>query len=111
MHSGDDHMKVNHITLPSKLFSTAFFLLQTFLNMFVDSNQDARRRSVNEDDNPPSPVGVDVMDTLMPHLQPQQPIRGQGVYPPLTSPNNPYHGSVAPSPSMMPTHSPGKLSA
>lgn len=79
--------------------------------MFVDSNQDARRRSVNEDDNPPSPVGVDVMDTLMPHMQPQQPIRGQGVYPPLTSPNNPYHGSVAPSPSMMPTHSPGKLSA
>eukprot|EP00064_Thunnus_orientalis_P009436 superscaffoldBa00001199_g9460 len=29
--------------------------LKTFLNMFVDSNQDARRRSVNEDDNPPSP--------------------------------------------------------
>ncbi|KAK3543868.1 hypothetical protein QTP70_030050 [Hemibagrus guttatus] len=85
--------------------------LKTFLNMFVDSNQDARRRSVNEDDNPPSPVGVDVMDTLMPHMQPQQPIRGQGVYPPLTSPNNPYHGSVAPSPSMMPTHSPGNIHA
>uniref|UniRef100_A0A8B9LG97 Mediator of RNA polymerase II transcription subunit 14 n=1 Tax=Astyanax mexicanus TaxID=7994 RepID=A0A8B9LG97_ASTMX len=66
------------------------------------------RRSVNEDDNPPSPVGVDVMDTLMPHMQPQQPIRGQGVYPPLTSPPNSYHGNVAPSPSMMPTQSPGK---
>ncbi|KAK2850101.1 hypothetical protein Q7C36_008884 [Tachysurus vachellii] len=85
--------------------------LKTFLNMFVDSNQDARRRSVNEDDNPPSPVGVDVMDTLMTHMQPQQPIRGQGVYPPLTSPNNPYHGGVAPSPSMMPTHSPGNIHA
>ncbi|XP_072542287.1 mediator of RNA polymerase II transcription subunit 14 isoform X2 [Salminus brasiliensis] len=83
--------------------------LKTFLNMFVDSNQDARRRSVNEDDNPPSPVGVDVMDTLMPHMQPQQPIRGQGVYPPLTSPPTSYHGNVAPSPSMMPTQSPGAL--
>ncbi|XP_007227916.2 mediator of RNA polymerase II transcription subunit 14 isoform X2 [Astyanax mexicanus] len=83
--------------------------LKTFLSMFVDSNQDARRRSVNEDDNPPSPVGVDVMDTLMPHMQPQQPIRGQGVYPPLTSPPNSYHGNVAPSPSMMPTQSPGAL--
>ncbi|TSL16056.1 Mediator of RNA polymerase II transcription subunit 14 [Bagarius yarrelli] len=85
--------------------------LKTFLNMFVDSNQDARRRSVNEDDNPPSPVGVDVMDIIMPHMQPQQPIRSQGVYPPLTSPNNPYHGGVAPSPSMMPTHSPGNIHA
>uniref|UniRef100_A0A8B9LPT3 Mediator of RNA polymerase II transcription subunit 14 n=1 Tax=Astyanax mexicanus TaxID=7994 RepID=A0A8B9LPT3_ASTMX len=85
--------------------------LKTFLSMFVDSNQDARRRSVNEDDNPPSPVGVDVMDTLMPHMQPQQPIRGQGVYPPLTSPPNSYHGNVAPSPSMMPTQSPGNIHA
>ncbi|MEQ2212774.1 Mediator of RNA polymerase II transcription subunit 14 [Xenoophorus captivus] len=83
--------------------------LKTFLNMFVDSNQDARRRSVNEDDNPPSPVGMDVMDSLMNHLQaPQQPqtMRG-GVYPPLTSPPPNYHANVAPSPSMMPTQSPG----
>lgn len=85
--------------------------LKTFLNMFVDSNQDARRRSVNEDDNPPSPVGVDVMDTLMPHMQLQQSMRGPGVYPPLTSPPGPYHSSVAPSPSMMPTHSPGNIHA
>uniref|UniRef100_A0A4W4HCC3 Mediator of RNA polymerase II transcription subunit 14 n=1 Tax=Electrophorus electricus TaxID=8005 RepID=A0A4W4HCC3_ELEEL len=85
--------------------------LKAFLNMFVDSNQDARRRSVNEDDNPPSPVGVDVMDTLMPHVQPQQPIRGQGVYPPLTSPPAPYHSNVAPSPSVMPTQSPGNIHA
>lgn len=86
--------------------------MQTFLNMFVDSNQDARRRSVNEDDNPPSPVGVDVMDTLMNQLQPQQPpqpMRGAagGVYPPLTSPPPNYHANVTPSPSMMPTQSPG----
>lgn len=80
--------------------------------MFVDSNQDARRRSVNEDDNPPSPVGVDVMDSLMNQLQaPQQPQTMRpgagGVYPPLTSPPPNYHANVTPSPSMMPTQSPG----
>lgn len=78
--------------------------------MFVDSNQDARRRSVNEDDNPPSPVGVDMMDTLMSQLQAQpQTMRaaGGGVYPPLTSPPPNYHANVTPSPSMMPTQSPG----
>lgn len=79
--------------------------------MFVDSNQDARRRSVNEDDNPPSPVGVDVMDSLMNQLAQQQPqtMRGGpgGVYPPLTSPPPNYHANVTPSPSMMPTQSPG----
>ncbi|KAM4609479.1 mediator of RNA polymerase II transcription subunit 14 isoform 1-T1 [Polymixia lowei] len=91
--------------------------LKTFLNLFVDSNQDARRRSVNEDDNPPSPVGVDVIDSLMNHLQAQQqqqqPMRGAagGVYPPLTSPPTPYHANVAPSPSMMPTQSPGTIHA
>lgn len=78
--------------------------------MFVDSNQDARRRSVTEDDNPPSPVGVDVMDSLVNQLQAQQqpqPMRtpAGGVYP-LTSPPN-YHANVTPSPSMMPTQSPG----
>uniref|UniRef100_A0A668AF51 Mediator of RNA polymerase II transcription subunit 14 n=1 Tax=Myripristis murdjan TaxID=586833 RepID=A0A668AF51_9TELE len=85
--------------------------LKTFLNMFVDSNQDARRRSVNEDDNPPSPVGVDVIDSLVNQLQ--QPMRGGagGVYPPLTSPPTPYHANVAPSPSMMPTQSPGNIHA
>ncbi|KAH0508772.1 Mediator of RNA polymerase II transcription subunit 14 [Microtus ochrogaster] len=46
--------------------------LKTFLNMFVDSNQDARRRSVNEDDNPPSPIGGDMMDSLISQLQPPQ---------------------------------------
>ncbi|XP_061580211.1 mediator of RNA polymerase II transcription subunit 14 isoform X1 [Cololabis saira] len=90
--------------------------LKTFLNMFVDANQDARRRSVNEDDNPPSPVGVDVMDSLMIQLPaPQQPqaLRGGagGVYPPLTSPPPNYHANVAPSPSMMPTQSPGNIHA
>ncbi|KAK1902707.1 Mediator of RNA polymerase II transcription subunit 14 [Dissostichus eleginoides] len=90
--------------------------LKTFLNMFVDSNQDARRRSVNEDDNPPSPVGVDVMDSLMNQLQAQQQpqtMRGGagGVYPPLTSPPPNYHANVTPSPSMMPTQSPGNIHA
>uniref|UniRef100_A0A3B3C8C1 Mediator of RNA polymerase II transcription subunit 14 n=1 Tax=Oryzias melastigma TaxID=30732 RepID=A0A3B3C8C1_ORYME len=89
--------------------------LKTFLNMFVDSNQDARRRSVNEDDNPPSPVGGD-MDSLINQLQaPQQPqsMRGAagGVYPPLTSPPPNYHANVTPSPSMMPTQSPGNIHA
>uniref|UniRef100_A0A4W6DHG5 Mediator of RNA polymerase II transcription subunit 14 n=1 Tax=Lates calcarifer TaxID=8187 RepID=A0A4W6DHG5_LATCA len=90
--------------------------LKTFLNMFVDSNQDARRRSVNEDDNPPSPVGVDVMDSLMNQLQPQQQpqtmrMGAGGVYPPLTSPPPNYHANVTPSPSMMPTQSPGNIHA
>ena len=83
---------------------------QTFLNMFVDSTQDARRRSVNEDDNPPSPVSGDLMDNMMNQLQASAPMRGAagGVYPPLTSPPN-YHANVTPSPSMMPTQSPGSL--
>uniref|UniRef100_A0AAQ6AI87 Mediator of RNA polymerase II transcription subunit 14 n=1 Tax=Amphiprion ocellaris TaxID=80972 RepID=A0AAQ6AI87_AMPOC len=89
--------------------------LKTFLNMFVDSNQDARRRSVNEDDNPPSPspVGVDVMESLITQLQPPQTMRGGagGVYPPLTSPPPNYHANVTPSPSMMPTQSPGNIHA
>uniref|UniRef100_A0A3B4AFM0 Mediator of RNA polymerase II transcription subunit 14 n=1 Tax=Periophthalmus magnuspinnatus TaxID=409849 RepID=A0A3B4AFM0_9GOBI len=88
--------------------------LKTFLNMFVDSNQDARRRSVNEDDNPPSPVGADVMDSLMSQFQPQpqtmRPAPG-GVYPSLTSPPPNYHTNVTPSPSMMPTQSPGNIHA
>ncbi|CAL8370558.1 unnamed protein product [Arctogadus glacialis] len=84
--------------------------LKTFLNMFVDSTQDARRRSVNEDDNPPSPVSGDLMDNMMNQLQASAPMRGAagGVYPPLTSPPN-YHANVTPSPSMMPTQSPGPI--
>ncbi|KAM4788956.1 mediator of RNA polymerase II transcription subunit 14 [Cyanocitta cristata] len=96
--------------------------LKTFLNMFVDSNQDARRRSVNEDDNPPSPIGGDMMDSLISQLQPQQPPQqpqqqpfakqtgASGAYP-LTSPPTSYHNTVTPSPSMMHTQSPGNLHA
>ncbi|KAM9319514.1 mediator of RNA polymerase II transcription subunit 14 [Gastrophryne carolinensis] len=83
--------------------------LKTFLNMFVDSNQDARRRSVNEDDNPPSPVGGDMMDSLISQFQPQQFVKQPGVsgtYP-LTSPPSSYIGTVTPSPVMM--QSPGNL--
>uniref|UniRef100_A0A670I0J5 Mediator of RNA polymerase II transcription subunit 14 n=1 Tax=Podarcis muralis TaxID=64176 RepID=A0A670I0J5_PODMU len=86
--------------------------LKTFLNMFVDSNQDARRRSVNEDDNPPSPIGGDMMDSLISQLQPQPQSSKQtgapGAYP-LTSPPTSYHSTVTPSPSMMHTQSPGTL--
>ncbi|POI35016.1 hypothetical protein CIB84_001232 [Bambusicola thoracicus] len=93
--------------------------LKTFLNMFVDSNQDARRRSVNEDDNPPSPIGGDMMDSLISQLQPQQPPQqpqqpfakqagASGAYP-LTSPPTSYHNTVTPSPSMMHTQSPGTI--
>ncbi|XP_060090118.1 mediator of RNA polymerase II transcription subunit 14 isoform X2 [Heteronotia binoei] len=84
--------------------------LKTFLNMFVDSNQDARRRSVNEDDNPPSPIGGDMMDSLISQLQPQQQTGAPGAYP-LTSPPTSYHSTVTPSPSMMLTQSPGTLHA
>ncbi|XP_044297689.1 mediator of RNA polymerase II transcription subunit 14 isoform X1 [Varanus komodoensis] len=89
--------------------------LKTFLNMFVDSNQDARRRSVNEDDNPPSPIGGDMMDSLISQLQPQQQQSSKqtgapGAYP-LTSPPTSYHSNVTPSPSMLLTQSPGTLHA
>ncbi|KAM8753163.1 LOW QUALITY PROTEIN: mediator of RNA polymerase II transcription subunit 14-like [Rhynchonycteris naso] len=91
--------------------------LKTFLNMFVDSNQDARRRSVNEDDNPPSPIGGDMMDSLISQLQPlpqQQPFPKQpgssGAYP-LPSPPTSYHSTVSQSPSVMHTQSPGNLHA
>ncbi|XP_070606657.1 mediator of RNA polymerase II transcription subunit 14 isoform X4 [Erythrolamprus reginae] len=89
--------------------------LKTFLNMFVDSNQDARRRSVNEDDNPPSPIGGDMMDSLISQLQPQQQQSskqtGAPAAYPLTSPPTSYHNTVTPSPSMMLTQSPGTLHA
>uniref|UniRef100_A0A8C5NXY2 Mediator of RNA polymerase II transcription subunit 14 n=1 Tax=Jaculus jaculus TaxID=51337 RepID=A0A8C5NXY2_JACJA len=89
--------------------------LKTFLNMFVDGNQDARRRSVTEDDHPPSPIGGDVMDSLISQLQPplqQQPFPKQPGTPgahPLTSPPASYHSTVSASPSMMHTQSPGTL--
>ncbi|XP_068125958.1 mediator of RNA polymerase II transcription subunit 14 isoform X2 [Hyperolius riggenbachi] len=88
--------------------------LKTFLNMFVDSNQDARRRSVNEDDNPPSPVGGDMMDSLISQFQPQiqQQISKQSGGPnayQLTSPPSSYHNTVTPSPVMIPSQSPGNL--
>uniref|UniRef100_A0A8B9T8P0 Mediator of RNA polymerase II transcription subunit 14 n=1 Tax=Anas platyrhynchos TaxID=8839 RepID=A0A8B9T8P0_ANAPL len=91
--------------------------LKTFLNMFVDSNQDARRRSVNEDDNPPSPIGGDMMDSLISAASTPAtttPFAKQagasGAYP-LTSPPTSYHNTVTPSPSMMHTQSPGNLHA
>ncbi|XP_069801267.1 mediator of RNA polymerase II transcription subunit 14 isoform X2 [Dendropsophus ebraccatus] len=87
--------------------------LKTFLNMFVDSNQDARRRSVNEDDNPPSPIGGDMMDSLISQFQPQtqqfaKQSGASSAYP-LTSPTSSYHNTVTPSPVMMHSQSPGTL--
>ncbi|XP_033637879.1 mediator of RNA polymerase II transcription subunit 14-like [Asterias rubens] len=40
--------------------------LKTFLEMFVDESvSNMRRRSVNEDDNPPSPIGMDTGDSFL----------------------------------------------
>lgn len=69
----------NTLQMENDCLLTKPFYPQTFLNMFVDSNQDARRRSVNEDDNPPSPIGGDMMDSLISQLQPQQPQQPQQV--------------------------------
>uniref|UniRef100_A0A8C4WQZ1 Mediator complex subunit 14 n=1 Tax=Eptatretus burgeri TaxID=7764 RepID=A0A8C4WQZ1_EPTBU len=92
--------------------------LKTFLNMFVDGGEEARRRSVNEDDNPPSPIGADPLDPLLlPQALP--PPTGQqgfnktppssGTHYPLASPPTTYPTGVIPSPSMIPTPSPGNL--
>ncbi|XP_022095205.1 mediator of RNA polymerase II transcription subunit 14-like [Acanthaster planci] len=40
--------------------------LKSFLEMFVDESvSNMRRRSVNEDDNPPSPIGMDTGDSFL----------------------------------------------
>ncbi|CAH1244794.1 Hypp7387 [Branchiostoma lanceolatum] len=39
--------------------------LKAFLSMFEDSMAHSRRRSASEDDNPPSPIGMDKLDTYM----------------------------------------------
>ncbi|XP_013410599.1 mediator of RNA polymerase II transcription subunit 14 [Lingula anatina] len=82
--------------------------LKTFLNHFVEEGVPSgmsRRRSTTEDDNPPSPVGMDSMETFM--NQPQQigsPVKkqdggsGGGLrFPgPMTPPSNP-HTPASPS--------------
>ncbi|XP_078476076.1 LOW QUALITY PROTEIN: mediator of RNA polymerase II transcription subunit 14-like [Lampetra planeri] len=104
--------------------------LKTFLTMFVDSSLEARRRSVNEDDNPPSPVGGDPTDTFLSTQPPpgaqQTPTQSStgsqqhgaqgfgktpsGPYPLASPPAPPYHGGVTPSPApMIPTPSPATL--
>lgn len=44
--------------------------LKTFLNLFVDeTSKQAQRRSTTEDDHPPSPMGMDTMDSFMAQAQ------------------------------------------
>ncbi len=73
-------------------------LFKAFLNLFVDDSvtaSHARRRSANEDDNPPSPMGMDTMDTFMTHPQnvgspaPRQQKDGLRFHSPMTPPSNP----------------------
>ncbi|XP_045140092.1 mediator of RNA polymerase II transcription subunit 14-like [Echinops telfairi] len=93
--------------------------LKTFLNMFVDSYQDARRRTMNEDDNPSFPIGGETMDALISQFQHQPPPQQQpfpkqpgssSTYP-LTSPPRVYHSAANQVPSLMHTQSPGNLHA
>ncbi|XP_074645605.1 mediator of RNA polymerase II transcription subunit 14-like isoform X2 [Tubulanus polymorphus] len=71
--------------------------LKAFLNIYVDETVTAalsRRRSVTEDDNPPSPVGMD-MDSFMVQPQshtgsPRQKQDGLRFHSPMTPPSNPH---------------------
>lgn len=51
----------------SVFVNTDVFVAQAFLNLYVDDNVclPSRRRSTTEDDNPPSPIGMDTMDTFL----------------------------------------------
>ncbi|XP_025098562.1 mediator of RNA polymerase II transcription subunit 14-like isoform X2 [Pomacea canaliculata] len=91
--------------------------LKSFLSMFVDEKMTAshgRQRSSTEDDNPPSPIGMD-MDVFM--SQQQQPMLGSPATSrqlkdsssgfrfhnnPMTPPSNP-HTPASPGASRMPT--------
>lgn len=94
--------------------------LKSFLNLFVDDTvlaSQTRRRSATEDDNPPSPIGMDTADSFL---------TGQGgigspaarrYHNPMTPPSNPHTPAspstrmtgVAPSPAMIGTPSPGGM--
>ncbi|KAL8611339.1 hypothetical protein ACOMHN_014394 [Nucella lapillus] len=85
--------------------------LKSFLSMFVDENVTSghsRRRSTTEDDNPPSPMNMDV-DMFMSHQQQPtmlgSPAAGgrqsfRFVNKPMTPPSNP-HTPASPGPSRM----------
>ncbi|KAK5650997.1 hypothetical protein RI129_002026 [Pyrocoelia pectoralis] len=67
--------------------------LKTFLSKYVDESAVFRRRSQSEDDNPPSPISMEVDGTnfLMHHKGPQSPVQpreaGLRFHPPLTPPS------------------------
>ncbi|XP_064603828.1 mediator of RNA polymerase II transcription subunit 14-like [Liolophura sinensis] len=76
--------------------------LKAFLNMYVDETVLAsysRRRSANEDDNPPSPIGMDSLDMFMsqqPSGSPASRRQDLRFTNPMTPPSNP-HTPASPS--------------
>ncbi|CAH1798713.1 unnamed protein product [Owenia fusiformis] len=76
--------------------------LKAFLNIYVDDTATAslsRRRSTTEDDNPPSPTGIDIMDSFMtsqshntgsPANRAQKDAQGLRFNSPKTPPSNPH---------------------
>lgn len=84
-------------------FVVLCYFFQSFLNLFVDDTvlaSQTRRRSATEDDNPPSPIGMDTADSFL---------TGQGgigspaarrYHNPMTPPSNP-HTPASPSTRMV----------
>ncbi|XP_070537690.1 mediator of RNA polymerase II transcription subunit 14-like isoform X2 [Ptychodera flava] len=75
--------------------------LKSFLTLFVDDSvTHPRRRSISEDDDPPSPIRLDTIETIMTQVSTASPIsRAGGFAHPMTPPSNPAtpaspHGSV-----------------
>jgi len=73
------------------------------LNLFIDetvSGNHTRRRSATEDDNPPSPVGMDTMDNFLPQAHslgsPRPKPDSLRFHSPMTPPSNP-HTPASPS--------------
>lgn len=78
--------------------------LKSFLSKYEDEKSVLRRRSQSEDDNPPSPIRTDSVDSptsfLSHHRGPQSPIQREGglrFHPPMTPPSNP-HTPASPHP-------------
>lgn len=81
-------MKKNHF------ITNKIILFQAFLSKYVDESAVFRRRSQSEDDNPPSPIPMDVDGStgfLGHHRGPQSPANqretGLRFHPPLTPPS------------------------
>ena len=91
------------------IYFIQFDLFKAFLNMYVDDSvmsSHSCRRSVSEDDNPPSPVGMDTLDSFMTGHQAAglsaggssrvQKQDGLCFHSPMTPPSNP-HTPASPS--------------